>query len=137
MHTTPKPEEKVGEVSADIEPLPQGCGYTGKHFGAAYEDAQCFGGILYDMDNSDSEGNLYEPLDQTPCPKCCHAAWLATFEDSTIGEGYEAASCGGTKVNPYDQSERKLLYEEDRSQLSAWWSQGWDEFHAENKGQPK
>lgn len=121
-------------MSEEISPLPEGCGYTGKHFGAAYDDAQCFGGILYDLDACDSHGNLYEPLEQVPCPKCRHTAWLATFEEPTIGEGYEAASCGGPKVNPYEVPDRKLTYEEDRAQLVAWWAQGWDEFRNEKKG---
>ena len=50
--------------------LPSSCGYQGYEFGAAYPDSQCFGGRLYDMDNCDDSGNVYEPTDYIPCPMC-------------------------------------------------------------------
>lgn len=59
-------------MSADK--LPDGCGYTGIHFGANYVDAECFGGRLYDLDDGDEDDNgdtvLYEPDEYIPCPQC-------------------------------------------------------------------
>ena len=39
-------------------------------FGARYPDATCIDGYLYDMDDCDDHGNLYEPAEQFPCPFC-------------------------------------------------------------------
>jgi hypothetical protein len=50
--------------------LPEGCGYQGYEFGAAYPDSICCGGRLYDADNCDGKGNLYEPAEDIPCPMC-------------------------------------------------------------------
>lgn len=51
--------------------LPNGCGYQGYEFGAGgYPDSECFGGRLYDMDNCDSSGLIYEPCEYIPCPMC-------------------------------------------------------------------
>lgn len=51
--------------------LPSGCGYQGYEFGAGrYPDSQCFGGRLYDMDDCDGEGMIYEPGEYVPCPMC-------------------------------------------------------------------
>ena len=58
-------------VSESEKPmLPAGCGYQGYEFGAAYPDSECFGGRLYDMDNCDGDGNIYDPGDDIPCPMC-------------------------------------------------------------------
>jgi hypothetical protein len=59
--------EENGEV---IPQLPEGCGYQGYEFGAAYPDSLCCGGKLYDADACDDRGNLYEPLEDIPCPMC-------------------------------------------------------------------
>jgi hypothetical protein len=50
--------------------LTAGCGYQGYEFGANYPDSMCCGGRLYDCDNCDSNGNLYEPDESIPCPMC-------------------------------------------------------------------
>ena len=50
--------------------LPEGCGYQGYEFGASYPDSLCCGGKLYDADNCDGNGNLYEPSEEIPCPMC-------------------------------------------------------------------
>ena len=39
-------------------------------FGARYPDATCIDGYLYDMDDCDDHGNLYEPAEKLPCPFC-------------------------------------------------------------------
>lgn len=51
-----------------------GCGYQGYEFGAgSYPDSVCCGGQLFDADNCDADGNLYEPLEHIPCPICCES----------------------------------------------------------------
>jgi hypothetical protein len=57
-------------VVTEERKLPEGCGYQGYEFGASYPDSQCFGGRLYDMDNCDSNGLIYEPGEEIPCPIC-------------------------------------------------------------------
>ncbi|MBR8726621.1 hypothetical protein [Bacteroides pyogenes] len=39
-------------------------------WGASYPDARCVGGMLYDLDKCDENGNLHEPIDDIPCPFC-------------------------------------------------------------------
>lgn len=53
-----------------MKQLPEGCGYQGYEFGANYPDSICCGGKLYDADNCDNKGNLYEPGEDIPCPMC-------------------------------------------------------------------
>jgi len=40
------------------------------YWGAKYPDARCVNGKLYDLDRCDENGNLYEPMDDIPCPFC-------------------------------------------------------------------
>ncbi len=40
------------------------------HFGAAYPDARCIDGYLYDLDKCDENGNLYDNDHDSPCPFC-------------------------------------------------------------------
>ena len=49
---------------------PEGCGYQGYEYGAAYPDSICCGGRLFDADDCDSAGRLYEPTEDIPCPIC-------------------------------------------------------------------
>ena len=56
------------------------CQYMGYEFSAGYIDSQCIDGRLFDCDNCDNEGNLYEPMDYIPCPICYPSAakkWYA------------------------------------------------------------
>ena len=39
-------------------------------FGATYPDARCIDGNLYDLDDCDYVGNLYDYGDYNPCPFC-------------------------------------------------------------------
>ena len=64
------------ESETEIPMLPDGCGYMGHEFGARYLDSQCFGGQLYDLDNCDDSGNLYEPGEYIACPQCHMEEWL-------------------------------------------------------------
>lgn len=48
-----------------------GCAYQGHEFGASdYPDSVCVKGRLFDGDNCDSKGRLYEPAEYLPCPMC-------------------------------------------------------------------
>lgn len=40
------------------------------YFGAAYPDARCIGGYLYDLDDCNENGNLIERGNYIPCPFC-------------------------------------------------------------------
>ena len=47
------------------------CNYQGYEFGAgSYPDSVCIDGKLFDADDCDDEGNLYEPCEDIPCPMC-------------------------------------------------------------------
>jgi hypothetical protein len=46
------------------------CNYQGYEFGARYPDSVCIDGRLFDADDCDSEGNLYDREDDVPCPMC-------------------------------------------------------------------
>jgi hypothetical protein len=46
------------------------CEYQGYEFGASYPDSVCIEGKLYDADDCDDEGRLYEPDEDVPCPMC-------------------------------------------------------------------
>lgn len=46
------------------------CNYQGYEFGANYPDSVCINGRLFDADDCDDEGNLYEPVENIPCPIC-------------------------------------------------------------------
>lgn len=50
------------------------CDYTGRHFGAIYEDACCIDGYLWDLDSGDGDG--LTSGGSTPCPQCNTAAYL-------------------------------------------------------------
>ena len=71
------------------------CNYQGYEFGARYPDSVCIDGKLYDADNCDGEGNLYEPVEDIPCPMChpCKAIRYWTERNSWGGaEDKEAAA---------------------------------------------
>lgn len=46
------------------------CNYQGYEFGAAYPDSVCIDGRLFDADDCDNNGNLYDREDDVPCPMC-------------------------------------------------------------------
>jgi len=74
------------ESETEIPMLPDGCGYMGHEFGARYLDSQCFGGQLYDLDNCDDSGNLYEPGEYIACPQCHMEEWLEGLAED-VGSG--------------------------------------------------
>lgn len=56
------------------------CGYEGRHFGAAYPDATCIDGYLWDLDSFE-DGCLTSGGD-IPCPQCNLKAWLESLIDT-------------------------------------------------------
>ncbi len=46
------------------------CDYQGYEFGAPYPDSVCIDGRLHDADACDDKGNLYDPMEDIPCPMC-------------------------------------------------------------------
>lgn len=115
-------EEAKGAASVPM--LPAGCGYTGNDFGASYPDAECFGGWLYDLDNCDGEGNLYEPIEPHPCPECNHNEWLRQFKDAIEAQGFEDAECFVARRYIH----RPIQHEQrgDRYRMAWWWYRGYD-----------
>lgn len=65
----------------DPEPS-SGCGYTGSHFGAFYDDAVCIEGDLWDLDSGD--GRILTSGGDKPCPRCNLAGVLATLEEDAL-----------------------------------------------------
>lgn len=69
----------------EIPMLPSGCGYQGYEFGAGrYPDSECFGGKLWDMDHCDENGNLYDPMDDIPCPMCREKDAVAYYKQQNL-----------------------------------------------------
>lgn len=52
------------------------------YFGASYPDGCCIDGYLYDMDDCDDYGNLYEPVEKYPCPFCNWDEFKATWNEN-------------------------------------------------------
>lgn len=77
------------------------CDYQGYEFGASrYPDSVCIDGILYDADNCDSEGNLYEPMEEWPCPMCRPLDAIEKWFDYNGGRDEpEALNCALSLVN--------------------------------------
>ena len=60
------------------------CNYEGKDFGASYIDSICIDGQLYDLDDCDSDGNLYDK-GYVPCPRCKTWDFLRMYHDIDRG----------------------------------------------------
>ena len=54
------------------------------YFGANYPDARCIDGYLYDLDNCDVNGNLYEPSEKIPCPFCNKEEYFEDNEEDSV-----------------------------------------------------
>lgn len=71
-----------------VPTLPEGCGYQGYEFGAGrYPDSICCGGRLYDADNCDNAGNLFEPAEEIPCPMCQDASAVKYWYERNLLTG--------------------------------------------------
>lgn len=69
--------------------LPSGCGYQGYEFGAGrYPDSQCFGGHLYDTDNCESGGLIYEPSEHLACPICQPREAIHNYKENNLMASY-------------------------------------------------
>ena len=77
------------------------CDYKGVEFGGGYLDSVCIDGRLFDADNCDDEGNLYEPMEDIPCPMChpkkAMRYWSERFE------------CGGSNSDDAKKAARSLV----------------------------
>lgn len=63
-----------------------GCGYTGRHFGASYDDAVCCDGTLWDLDSCDEPGGPLHHGGDVPCPSCSTTQYiLGALEDAQAG----------------------------------------------------
>jgi hypothetical protein len=77
------------------------CDYQGYEFGAGrYPDSVCIDGRLFDADNCDGDGNLYEPMDHLPCPMCHPLEAIEYWFDYNGGEDEpNALRCALSLVN--------------------------------------
>jgi hypothetical protein len=118
-------KQKVESRKQKVPQLPPGCGYSGHDFGASYPDSQCYGGRLYDLDNCDDHGNLYEPSDYIPCPDCQHEAWRERYRDEIEESGYTAAENGDAREScPFPEKAKR--YPQDGQWLKECWLRGYD-----------
>lgn len=112
-------------MNKETEQLPAGCGYIGHDFGASYPDSQCFGGRLYDLDNSDAPGALNEPPRYINCPQCQHEAWLEDQAGSIMEAGYTAAEEGKSRdACPFPVAATR--YPEDGEWYKTQWLKGYE-----------
>jgi len=69
------------------------CNYQGYEFGARYPDSLCIDGQLYNADDCDGEGNLYDPMEYWPCPMCHPFRYIqrrAQYNDGGFYSWYSA-----------------------------------------------
>lgn len=78
------------------------CNYQGYEFGAgSYPDSVCIDGRLYDADNCDDKGNLYEPVEDIPCPMCHPKEAVSYWTDRN--------RCSGVSVKQARQAAKSLV----------------------------
>ena len=58
------------------------CDYTGRHFGANYEDTCCIEGYLWDLDSGDEDG--LTSGGEIPCPQCNLDQWLRHTHEEAV-----------------------------------------------------
>ena len=69
------------------------CDYQGYEFGASYPDSVCIDGKLFDADNCDNDGNLYDTGEDIPCPMCDEAGAIEYWtERNRMGDGSRKAA---------------------------------------------
>jgi hypothetical protein len=65
------------------------CDYQGYEFGARYPDSVCIDGRLFDADDCDGEGNLYDNEEDIPCPICRRADAVKWHAARSSGAPYK------------------------------------------------
>jgi hypothetical protein len=109
-----------------------GCDYSGREFGACYDDSVCIDGYLWDADDCDAEGNLYSGGD-IPCPQCNHGEWLRYCGENIENDGYFAYEDDGEKEEDCPFFEGcKLKYPEDWKVFREYWMKGYHTAMKEN-----
>ena len=87
-----------------------GCGYQGYEFGAgSYPDSECFGGRLYDMDNCDGDGNLFEPGEWIPCPMCHRGNAIAFWAQRNRSAGMKMAEARKAAIHLIDDIRKNRI----------------------------
>lgn len=105
--------------------LSTGCGYSGHEFGASYPDSVCVNGQLYDADNCDENGNLYEPHVYIPCPECNHKEWLENQREDIQEQGWLAKEDGRARdACPFPAAATR--YPKDGEWYREQWLKGYD-----------
>ena len=77
------------------------CDYQGYEFGGSYPDSICIDGRLFDADDCDCNGNVYEPAEHIPCPMC-HEGKAITYWKNRF-------ECGGESPEEAQKSARSLV----------------------------
>ena len=77
------------------------CDYQGYEFGASYPDSICIDGRLFDADDCDGNGNVFEPSENITCPIC--------HEEEAIQYWKNRFECGGESLERADESARSLV----------------------------
>lgn len=126
-------------MSENTEPKNRACTYTGVHFGAAYPDAVCIDGLLWDLDSCAEPGGPLRNGGEIPCPTCNHESWLEHARDQIENDGYLAADRGlpaeccpwpeRAVKNPMDGLEQFAAA--DGEKFKEFWMSGWRECHAD------
>lgn len=87
------------------------CNYQGYEFGAgSYPDSVCIDGRLWDADDCDEKGNLYEPVDFIPCPMCDRKAAIKYWT--------ERQSLGGVSKREATRAATSLVDDIRRNRLN-------------------
>lgn len=90
-----------------------GCDYRGCHFGAAYPDAQCIDGLLWDEDSCDEPGGALLHGGEIPCPKCNSAeysAYHASDEEDSEPDRHSKATEHQDDPAPGPDDQRSLAH---------------------------
>jgi len=78
------------------------CDYQGYEFGAgSYPDSVCIDGRLFDADDCDDKGNLYEPAEGIPCPICSPGEAVLYWANQN--------QCGGMSVKKALSTAKSLV----------------------------
>lgn len=113
------PTDKQEDVVVATEQSDEcdGCSYQGYEFGAGtYPDSICIEGRLYDADDCDDQGRLYEQAEDIPCPICRPADAIDywTHRNSLSGAPrHKARAAAKSLVKDILDNRGKLVTEDD------------------------